>query len=77
MNFIYRNIDWWYWIYINLYNANTENDPLTNFSELTNLPRTYDLTKNKNIIFAGDFNLFLDRILETKGFNPCLKKTIA
>ena len=26
------------------------------------------------IIFAGDFNLFLDQILEAKGGNPCLKK---
>ena len=26
------------------------------------------------MIFAGDFNLFLDRSLETKGGNACLKK---
>ena len=46
---------------INLYNANTENDQLTTFSELTNLLENFDLTKNKPIIFASDFNLFLDR----------------
>ena len=34
----------------------------------------FDLTKNKPIIFAGDFNLFLDRSLEAKGGNLCLKK---
>ena len=34
----------------------------------------FDLTKNKPIIFAGDFNLFLDRSIEVKCGNPCLKK---
>ena len=57
-----------------MYNANTENDQLTTFSELTNLLENFDLTKNKPIIFAGDFNLFLDRSLEAIGDNPCLKK---
>ena len=46
---------------INLYNTNTENDQLTTFSELTNLLENFDLTKNKPIIFASNFNLFLDR----------------
>ena len=46
---------------INLYNTNTENDQLSTFSELTNLLENFDLTKNKPIIFASDFNLFLDR----------------
>ena len=60
-------------ILFNLYNANSENDQVTTFSELTNLSENFDLTKNKSIIFAGDFNLVLDRSLETKGGNPCLK----
>ena len=46
-------------ILINLYNANTENDQLTTFSELTNLLENFDYTENKPIIFAGDFNFFL------------------
>ena len=45
-------------ILINLYNANTENDQLTTFSELTNLLQNFGLTENKPIIFAGDFNFF-------------------
>ena len=57
-------------ILINL--PNTENDQLTTFSELTNLLENFDLTKNKPILFAGDYNLFLDRSLETKGGKPCL-----
>ena len=32
-----------------------------------------DPTKNKPIISAGRFSLFLDQSLETKGGNPCLK----
>ena len=54
-------------ILINLYNANTENDQLTTFSELTNLLENCDVTENKPIIFAVDFSLFLDRSLEAKG----------
>ena len=61
-------------IFINLYNANTENDQLTTSLELTNLLENLDLTKNKPRIFAGDFNLFLDQSLEAKGGNLCLKK---
>ena len=56
------------------YNANTENDQLTTFSKLTNLLENFDLAKNKPVIFASDFNLFLDQNLEAKGGNPCLKK---
>ena len=37
-------------ILINLYNANTENDQLTTFSELINLLENFDLTKNKHNI---------------------------
>ena len=59
---------------INLCNANTENDQQPTFSELTNLLENFFLTKNIPIIFAGDFHLFLNRSLETKGGNPCLEK---
>ena len=62
---------------INLYNANTKNDQLTTFSELTNLLENFDLTENKLIIFAGDFNLFLDRSLEAKGSKSLSKMAIA
>ena len=43
-------------ILINLYNANTDNDQLTTFSELTNLLENFDLTENKPIILPGDFS---------------------
>ena len=53
--------DYTEFVSINLYNTNTEKYQLTTFSELTNLLENFDLTKNKPIIFASDFNLFLDR----------------
>ena len=61
-------------IWISLYNANTKNDQLTTFLELTNQLENFDLTESKPIIFAGDFNLFFDWSLEAKGGNSCLKK---
>ena len=33
-----------------------------------------DIHQNKQIILAGDFNLFLDTTLEAEGGSPCLKK---
>ena len=47
---------------------------LSIFSELTNLLENFDLSKNKSIIFTGDFNLLLDRNLLEKGGNLCLNK---
>ena len=36
----------------------------------------FDLTKNKPIIFAGDFNLFLDRSIEVKCVILVLKSNL-
>ena len=33
-----------------------------------------DIHQNKQIVLAGDFNLFLDTTLEAEGGSPCLKK---
>ena len=40
------------------------------FKVLKNL----DITQNKFIIFAGDFNIFFNSKLEGKGFKPLLKR---
>ena len=63
-------------ILINLYNTNAKNDQLTTFSQLTNLLENFDLTENK-LIFAGDFNLFLDQSIEAKGSKSLSKMAIA
>ena len=59
---------------INLYNANTENEQLSTFSDLSNmLEKIYDIN-NKSTVFGGDFNLFFEAKLEAQGQNPVLKK---
>ena len=62
-------------IFINLYNANTESERIQTFNELNTLLSNSDLSSQKRIIFAGDFNLFLDCSLDAKEGSPTLKKT--
>ena len=61
-------------ILINLYNANTESEQIQTFNELNTLLSNLDLSSEKHIIFAGDFNLFLDCSLDAKGGSPSLEK---
>ena len=37
----------------------------------------FDVTLEKNLILAGDFNLFLSSKLEAKGGKPALKKVLS
>ena len=59
---------------INFYSANIESEQIQTFNELNILISNLDLNSEKRIIFAGDFNLFLDRSLDAKGGSPSLKK---
>ena len=61
-------------IFINLYNANSESEQIKVLEELTLLLSQFDLTKNQKIILAGDFNVFFDATLDAKGGNPKLKQ---
>ena len=66
-------------VLINLYNANTETEVKTNkkVSVLNNLfllLEKFDVTLEKNLILAGDFNLFLNSKLDAKGGKPAIKK---
>ena len=63
-------------ILVNLYNANTESEQINPFIELNTLLSNLDLSSEKQIIFAGDFNLFFDHSLDAKGGSPNLKKNI-
>ena len=60
-------------VLINLYNANTETEQIKTIYELDQLLSDF-LDSNKNIILAGDFNLFFDPSLEGSGGKPALKK---
>ena len=59
---------------INLYKRNTEPEQLSILEILSKISKDVQDISGKNIIFAGDFNLFSDQKLEPAGGNPILKK---
>ena len=61
-------------ILVNLYNANTEAEQLLTLCEFDHLLDDFLLDNSKNIVFAGDLNLFFDPNLEASGGSPTLKK---
>ena len=62
------------YILINLYNANTETEQIKIVDELQNLLKNSDISQNKRIIFARDFNIFFNSKVEAKSDIPLLKK---
>ena len=63
-------------VLINLYNANTETEQVSVLNNLSSLLEKFDVTLEKNLIFAGDFNLFLNSKFDAKGGKPAIKKKI-
>ena len=63
-------------VLINLYNANTETEQVSVLNNLSSLLENFDLTSEKNLILAGDFNLFLHSKLDAKEGKPAIKKKI-
>ena len=61
-------------ILINLYNPDTEKEQVSTWEKLNLMLQTFDDLENKIMILGGDFNLFLDSVLETRGGSPVLKK---
>ena len=55
------------YILINLYNADTETEQCKIFNELQSLLKFFDISQNKIILLAGDFNIFFISKLETRG----------
>ena len=62
---------------INIYNGNTEQRQLETLQNLSILQENFDNFYNKNVIHAGDFNLFFNKKLECKDGRPILKKAIS
>ena len=62
------------YLQISIYNANTEQYQLETLQNLSILLENYDNFYEKNVILAGDFNLFFNRKLECKGGRPIIKK---
>ena len=61
-------------VLINLYNANTETEQVFVLNNLSSLLENFDVTLVKNLILAGDFNLFLNSKLDAKGGKSTIKK---
>ena len=59
---------------VDIYNAHTEQDQLESLQNLSNLLENLD-SYNKNVILAGDINLFFNKKLECKGERPFLKSS--
>ena len=63
------------YLLVNLYNGNTESEQLKTLRTLSDMLNKIDHFRDKNIINAGDFNLFFISKLESHGGNPILKNT--
>ena len=63
-------------VLINLYNANTETEQVSVLNNLSSLLEKFDVTLEKKVILAGDFNLFLNSKLDVKWENLLSKKKI-
>ena len=62
------------YLLINIFNANTEQQQRETLQNLSILLENFDNFYDRNVIFAGDFNLFFNKKLESKGGRPILKK---
>ena len=57
-----------------MYNVNTETEQVSVLNNLSSLLEKFDVTLEKNLIFAGDFNLFLNSKFDAKGGKLAIKK---
>ena len=62
------------YLLINLYNGNTESEQLNILESPSNILKDFQDLSGKNIIFAGDLNVYFYQKLESAGRNPILKK---
>ena len=60
-------------VLINIHNAITETEQLQTLSNLSSILKSFNVSI-KNIIFGGDFNLFLDICLDTNGKKAALNE---
>ena len=63
-------------VLINLNNADTETEQVSVLNNLSSLLENFDVTLEKNLILARDFNLFLNSKLDAKGGKRAIKKKI-
>ena len=65
-------------VFINIYNANTESEQLHTLNDLVNILETFEYIQNKHVVLGGDFNVILNPSLDSESGKPVIKKrTIA
>ena len=64
------------YLLIKMYNGNAQPEQLIILEGLSKILNDFQDLSEKNIIFAGDFNLLFDQKLESGGGNPILKKLV-
>ena len=64
------------YLLINIFNANTEQDQLETLQNFFIYLENFDAFYSKDVILAGDCNLFFNKKLECKGEEPFLKKQL-
>ena len=62
------------YVLINIYNSNIEQHQLETLQNLSIILEHFDNFYDKNVILAGDFNIFFNKKLERKGERPFLKE---
>ena len=62
-------------VLINIYNANNEQEQLHTLNDLLNILETFEDIQHKNFVLGGDFNVILNRVLDSKGGKSVIKKT--
>ena len=62
------------YILVNLYNTKTEKEQIDVLNNMFVLLEKFDTDPKKQLIMAGDFNLFFDAKLDAQGGNPTIKK---
>ena len=69
-------IDGSQYILANIYNANIGRERLKVLNDLSELMKKVNRTHGKQIVLAGDFDLFFDSKLEVNGGKPIVKKSV-
>ena len=63
-------------VFINLSIVNTETEQVSVLNNFSSIWENFDITLEKNLILAGDFNLFLNSKLNAKRGKPGMKKNL-
>ena len=66
-------IDDFDFLLINDYNANSEKEQVSFLNELSTILSNFENIDNHNVVFAGDFIILLDTLLDAKGGTPTFK----